>query len=393
MIQFGNNVSHKTETKTRRYWKPNVLSKSLYSVALKKKIKLRITSKVLKTMDREGGLDEYLLKDNEHRLKELGPLGWALRWTILQKPDVIDRMRARAAELGLDQATIDVQWPTRKMMAEQRITEHGLVRAADLIGEEDGEIAEEGTADPDAEELEAVAPGEYTKQERRVMREARKEYAKAVKAAKRYLDRGIVDSEEEGLKLAFVRADERSKAAVALKKNFAKKVDLMFTAQDLEETRTKLNLPSTMTDDAIRTIAYNQWRRQQIEQAGSYETWRATLQAEKTTATRALVEEMGGQAAFETSRKARYAKMLEEAETASTNDTLDAERRRYLETAISKADRAIRAKAAGGDEAYAELTLEELRASRSRSASEAGGDAWAALVDSNNAAAERRPNA
>jgi large subunit ribosomal protein L28 len=37
MIQFGNNVSVKTETKTRRYWKPNVLSKSLYSVALKKR--------------------------------------------------------------------------------------------------------------------------------------------------------------------------------------------------------------------------------------------------------------------------------------------------------------------------------------------------------------------
>ena len=33
-IQFGNNVSRKTETKTRRHWKPNVLRKSLYSVAL-----------------------------------------------------------------------------------------------------------------------------------------------------------------------------------------------------------------------------------------------------------------------------------------------------------------------------------------------------------------------
>ena len=64
MIRFGNNVSKDTETKTRRNWKPNVLSKSLYSVALKKRIKLRITAKVLKTMDREGGLDEYLLKDN-----------------------------------------------------------------------------------------------------------------------------------------------------------------------------------------------------------------------------------------------------------------------------------------------------------------------------------------
>lgn len=110
-IQFGNNVSKKTETKTRRYWKPNVLSKSLYSVALKKKIKLRITSNVLKTIDREGGLDEYLLKPSENRIKELGPLGWALRWTLLQKPSVIRRMREDAAALGIPQEQIDAQWP------------------------------------------------------------------------------------------------------------------------------------------------------------------------------------------------------------------------------------------------------------------------------------------
>ncbi|KAF1836864.1 hypothetical protein BDW02DRAFT_485012, partial [Decorospora gaudefroyi] len=108
-IQFGNNVSKDTETKTRRYWKPNVLSKSVYSIALKKKIKLRITANVLKTMDREGGLDEYLLKDSPTRIRELGPLGWALRWTLMQKPDIIQRLRAEAAALGLDQATIDEQ--------------------------------------------------------------------------------------------------------------------------------------------------------------------------------------------------------------------------------------------------------------------------------------------
>ena len=110
-IQFGNNVSRKTETKTRRYWKPNVLSKSLYSVALKKKIKLRISSNVLKIIDREGGLDEYLLKPSETRIKELGPLGWALRWTLLQKPSVIRRMREDAAALGVPQEQIDAQWP------------------------------------------------------------------------------------------------------------------------------------------------------------------------------------------------------------------------------------------------------------------------------------------
>ncbi|KAF2202074.1 hypothetical protein GQ43DRAFT_350042, partial [Delitschia confertaspora ATCC 74209] len=101
MIQFGNNVSPDTETKTRRSWHPNVLSKSLYSIALKKKIKLRVTANVLKTIDREGGLDEYLLGDKESRIKELGPVGWQLRWAIMQTGIVRNRMIAQARELGL----------------------------------------------------------------------------------------------------------------------------------------------------------------------------------------------------------------------------------------------------------------------------------------------------
>jgi ribosomal protein L28 len=118
MVQFGNNVSEKTETKTRRMWKPNILNKALYSVALKKRIKLRITSKVLKVMDREGGLDNYLLKESDTRIKELGPLGWALRWTLMQTPEVIARFRAEAAALGLAQDIIDKQWPTTPVSRE-----------------------------------------------------------------------------------------------------------------------------------------------------------------------------------------------------------------------------------------------------------------------------------
>ncbi|KAF1997741.1 hypothetical protein P154DRAFT_524604 [Amniculicola lignicola CBS 123094] len=111
MIQFGNNVSPDTETKTRRHWTPNVLNKALYSVILKKKVKLRITAKVLKIIDREGGLDNYLLKDKESRIKELGPLGWDLRCTLLRRPAVIMSRRAEAAALGIDQEVIERTWP------------------------------------------------------------------------------------------------------------------------------------------------------------------------------------------------------------------------------------------------------------------------------------------
>jgi large subunit ribosomal protein L28 len=110
-IQFGNNVSPETETKTRRKWHPNVLSKSLYSIALKKKVKLRVTAKVLRIIDREGGLDEYLLKESDRRIKELGPIGWNLRWTLMQTPTVIERFRNEAKELGIPPEQIDEHWP------------------------------------------------------------------------------------------------------------------------------------------------------------------------------------------------------------------------------------------------------------------------------------------
>ncbi|KAH7382126.1 ribosomal L28 family-domain-containing protein [Pyrenochaeta sp. MPI-SDFR-AT-0127] len=398
MIQFGNNVSEETETKTRRNWKPNVLSKSLYSVALKKRIKLRITAKVLKTIDREGGLDEYLLRDNEHRIKELGPMGWALRWTLMQKPEVIARLRTDAAALGIDQATIDKQWPTPQMMAQQNAAQAVIANAFqhEGFGETEAQemwAPEETEAGPDGDSSLALS-----KPERKAAANAAIEYNRAVKAAQRYLSRGLVDSEEEGLKLAFVRAKERTEARSRLQQDFKTKVGQQFNDEHVQEIRTRFNLPN-IKDRTARKIAYNQWKRQQIEEAGGYDAWKETFGAEKAAARAAMIEEAGGPEAWQANRKAMYAQLIEEAETASTNENLDAERRSYLETAINKADRAIKATAAGGHEDYVDLTLEELRQSRSASllsqASTQGnvGDAWAALISSSNRSADSRLNA
>ncbi|KAG9185694.1 hypothetical protein G6011_07025 [Alternaria panax] len=394
MIRFGNNVSKDTETKTRRNWKPNVLSKSLYSVALKKRIKLRITAKVLKTMDREGGLDEYLLKDNVARIKELGPMGWALRWTLMQKPEVIERLRADAAALGLDQATIDKQWPTPQMMAEQRAAEGALVRNVNSGVPEDVEFVEIEGQEMWAGEEE---PAELEKKEKRVESYAATEYIKATKAAERYLSRGVVDSVEEGLKLAFIRAKEREEAAALLKHKFNRKYqEAGFTKEDLQEIRTKFNLPK-IKDHTARKIAFNQRKRQMIDEAGGIEAWNAA----KAAAHNARVAEAGGQEAFLAARKAEYAALIAEAETASTNEAIDAERRTYLETAIEKADRAIKAKTGSGQDDYVESVVEEFRKQRGGGLSDiyqaaqrersAGGDAWGALVNSSNKIAESRP--
>ncbi|OCL12523.1 hypothetical protein AOQ84DRAFT_352492 [Glonium stellatum] len=113
-IQFGNNVSDRTETKTRRSWSPNIISKSLYSVALRKKIKIRVSSRVLRTIDKVGGLDEYVLGEKEARIKELGPQGWKLRWRIMSQQAVKERFRIQAAELGLSAHIIQRRWGEKK---------------------------------------------------------------------------------------------------------------------------------------------------------------------------------------------------------------------------------------------------------------------------------------
>lgn len=352
MIRFGNNVSHKTETKTRRSWKPNVLNKAVYSVALKKKVKLRITGKVLKVMDREGGLDAYLLKEGERRVKELGPLGWALRWTLMQRPSVIEQMRHRAAELGLPQETIDVQWPTKEMLGRQK----GLVKASEFFREEtEEEEHEEYEEEADVDE---AAVSELSNQERHVMRTARNEYHRAMQAAERYLSREHVDSVEEGLKLAFVREKERADASKRGKDNFAKRVDEQFGPQDVAETRAKFKLPEKMGDKAVKTVAYAQWRRQEIEKVGSYDAWRKTVDQGVEVK---LKERYGDKFGDLSHIKAEYAKAIAEAETAATNNALDAEQKAYLVNAMSKANKAIRARAVDGNATYIDLMLEEWR--------------------------------
>ncbi|PMD59707.1 uncharacterized protein K444DRAFT_613252 [Hyaloscypha bicolor E] len=100
-IRFGNMVSEKNEIKTRRYWRPNVHSKRLWSEALQAYIRLRITTRVLRTLDKVGGLDEYLLGEKAGRIKELGMGGWKLRWRIMQTEAVKERFRKQRELMGL----------------------------------------------------------------------------------------------------------------------------------------------------------------------------------------------------------------------------------------------------------------------------------------------------
>ena len=100
-IRYGNIVSEKNEIKTRRYWRPNVHSKRLWSEALGQLVRIRITTRVLRTLDKVGGLDDYLLGEKAARIKELGMAGWRLRWRIMQTEAVKQRFEKQRVAMGL----------------------------------------------------------------------------------------------------------------------------------------------------------------------------------------------------------------------------------------------------------------------------------------------------
>lgn len=66
-VQTGHNVSH-ANNKTKRVFRPNLQTVSLASDTLGQSVSLRISMNALRTLDRRGGLDAYLLKARDEVL-------------------------------------------------------------------------------------------------------------------------------------------------------------------------------------------------------------------------------------------------------------------------------------------------------------------------------------
>ena len=64
---FGHNVSH-SNRKVKKKFLPNLCNVTLVSDILNKKIKLRITTRTLRSINRKGGLDSFLLSRSEKQL-------------------------------------------------------------------------------------------------------------------------------------------------------------------------------------------------------------------------------------------------------------------------------------------------------------------------------------
>tara|TARA_X000001036_G_scaffold60907_1_gene50982 strand:+ start:111 stop:404 length:294 start_codon:yes stop_codon:yes gene_type:complete len=67
MALTGNNVSH-AKNKTKRRFLPNLNMVSLISEKLEKSFKLKVSASALRTVDKKGGLDIFLLSTDDSLL-------------------------------------------------------------------------------------------------------------------------------------------------------------------------------------------------------------------------------------------------------------------------------------------------------------------------------------
>ena len=66
-VLVGNNVSH-ANNRTRRRFLPNLQNVSLMSEALGETVRMRLTTAAVRTIEKRGGLDAYLLSVPEAKL-------------------------------------------------------------------------------------------------------------------------------------------------------------------------------------------------------------------------------------------------------------------------------------------------------------------------------------
>lgn len=66
-VSFGHNVSH-SNRKSSRTFAPNLQSVSLLSDGLGRAVRLRVTTRALRTVQKRGGLDAYLLGTPDAKL-------------------------------------------------------------------------------------------------------------------------------------------------------------------------------------------------------------------------------------------------------------------------------------------------------------------------------------
>ena len=104
-------------------------------------VQVKVQARVLRTIDKVGGLDEYLLGDKPARIKELGLEGWRLRWMVMNTGKVKERFRRERVRLGLPpEGWVEEKVVVGKPEEEFLLGDPGVVEEVERVS---GDIVEE----------------------------------------------------------------------------------------------------------------------------------------------------------------------------------------------------------------------------------------------------------
>eukprot|EP00979_Chaetoceros_neogracilis_P004231 scaffold746_cov293-Chaetoceros_neogracile.AAC.19 len=100
-IRAGNNVPFSLK-KTKRTFKPNVFKKRIYSEILQEMLPFHVTTSALRSIDKAGGLDQYLIANGGNKgygyIQAGNNEGWLARERILQKIQECDNKGVHVLE-------------------------------------------------------------------------------------------------------------------------------------------------------------------------------------------------------------------------------------------------------------------------------------------------------
>ncbi|KAG5639215.1 hypothetical protein H0H81_005694 [Sphagnurus paluster] len=115
--QYGNNVPF-SKHKTRRTWLPNVQRKRLFSDTLGEEIRVKLTTRALRTIKKHGGLDNYVEKSSH---KILGWEGMRIRLKVRDHPQSSESLVATNSANNIDT-------PNKVMSAVREVKERRLAQ-------------------------------------------------------------------------------------------------------------------------------------------------------------------------------------------------------------------------------------------------------------------------
>lgn len=91
MQRRASNQCSESGNKTKSFHLPNIVKAKLWSETLNRNIATRVSTTLLRTVTKEGGIDNYLLKEKPARVKTMGLQGWKLKYDIIQKKELDER--------------------------------------------------------------------------------------------------------------------------------------------------------------------------------------------------------------------------------------------------------------------------------------------------------------